>query len=138
MGINNIDGNNETAGDDPLLLILTALFILFMIITVGTLGYRVFGRVAWIDAFHNAAMVLTSTSLVTPIKRYNGKIFSAFYNLLTGVFVLVIVGVIIRRSLVESGISTATPTVNNNNNNNNDYETDDDCDTNSSDVFSSY
>lgn len=135
MGINNIDGSNETVGDDPLLLILTALFILFLIITVGTLGYRVFGRVAWIDAFHNAAMVLTSTSLVTPIKRYNGKIFSAFYNLLTGVFVLVIVGVIIRRSLVESGISTATPTVALNPNDN--CSDDDDCETDS-DVFSSY
>ena len=106
MGINNIDGNKETTGDDPLLLILTALFILFMIITVGTIGYRIFGRIAWIDAFHNASMVLTSTSLVDPINKYNGKIFSSFYNLLTGIFVLVIVGVIIRRSLVESGIST--------------------------------
>jgi len=119
MGISNIDGENENVGGDPLLLILIALFILFMIITVGTLGYRVFGKVAWIDAFHNASMVLTSTSLVTPIKNYNGKIFSSFYNLLTGIFVLVIIGVIIRRSLVESGISTSSTNNNNNSNNSN-------------------
>jgi hypothetical protein len=115
MGINNLDGRNEKGGD-PLLLIFVALFILLLIVTIGTIGYRIYGRIAWIDAFHNAAMVLTSTSLVTPVTDYDAKIFSAFYNLMSGIFVLVIIGVVIRKSLTLSGISDVPDNDNDNGN----------------------
>lgn len=113
----HVDGADETIGQDPLLSIFIVLFIVFLIVTVGTIGYRVFGDLSWIDSFHNGAMVFTSTSLVVNVDTYNGKIFSAFYNLLSGIFVLVIIGVIVRRGLDEAGISTTIDSPNNNLNN---------------------
>lgn len=106
MGINNLDGEDENAtGIETMSLILLALFILFLILTIGTIGYRLYGKLKWIDSFHNASMVLTATSLITIVDSYEGKIFSSFYNLLTGIFVLVIIGVVIRKALSEMGIS---------------------------------
>ena len=78
---------------------------IFLILIIGTLGYKIYGKLKWIDSFHNASMVLTATSLITLVDSYEGKIFSSFYNLLTGIFVLVIIGVVIRKALSEMGIS---------------------------------
>nr|QBK91529.1 MAG: uncharacterized protein LCPAC302_01490 [Pithovirus LCPAC302] len=114
MGISNIDGDDEIEGADPLLQFLIVLFIILLIVSVGTIGYRIFAELEWIDAFHNGAMVFTSTSLVVPVKTYIGKIFSSFYNLLSGIFVLIIIGVIVRRGLRGAGISTIPTTSNNN------------------------
>ena len=85
--------------DDPLLIILTVLFIMFIVVSIGTIGYRIFGKIAWIDAFHNGALVFTATSVIAPVNTYNGKIFSAFYNLFSAIFVLVILGIIFRKGL---------------------------------------
>ncbi len=104
MGINNIDGEDEEGGDVAFFLLL-AFIILFLIITIGTIGYRIFGELSWIDSFHNGSMVLTSTSLVTRVQTYTGKIFSSFYNILTGIFILIILGVVVRKALNEAGIS---------------------------------
>ena len=106
MGINSLDGEPEETEDEEFIsLVLTIFLIVFLVVLIGTIGYRIFGEIAWIDAFHNGAMIFTSTSLVTPVNTYNGKIFSSFYNLLTGIFVLVIIGVVIRKALSEMGIS---------------------------------
>ena len=106
MAITHVDGEDESEGGDTLLQILIVLFIIMLVVSVGTIGYRVFGEMEWIDAFHNGAMVFTSTSLINPVTAYNGKIFSAFYNLMSGIFVLVIIGVIVRRGLTAAGISS--------------------------------
>lgn len=107
MGIKHADtddiGKEE---DDPLFLLLIILLILSIIIGIGTIGYRIFGNMEWIDAFHNGSMVLTSTSLVTMVNTYHGKIFSALYNLFTGVFVILIIGVILRRALDQTDITS--------------------------------
>ena len=124
MAITHVDGEDEFGGGDPLFLILLVLFIIFIMVTIGTIGYRIFGEIEWIDAFHNGAMIFTSTSLVTPIDTYNGKIFSAFYNLLSGIFALIIIGIIVRRGLMVIGISTTTPQ-NNKQNDSDDSDSDD-------------
>ena len=121
--INHLDGHNkkkDNNNDDILLLFLLTFLIIFIMVTIGTLGYRVFGNLKWIDAFHNGAMVFTSTSLIVPVETYHGKIFSAFYNILSGIFVLVIIGVVVRRGLVAAGISSEPSSSNNNNNYNHD------------------
>ena len=104
MGINNIDGEDEEGGDVAFFLLL-AFIILFLIITIGTIGYRIFGELSWIDSFHNGSMVLTSTSLVTRVQTYTGKIFSSFYNILSGIFILIILGVVVRKALSDADIS---------------------------------
>jgi hypothetical protein len=51
----------------------------------GTLGYRYFGELAWIDAFHNACMILTGMGPVAEMKSTTAKLFSSFYALYSGI-----------------------------------------------------
>lgn len=93
---NDLDNLNTT----ELFIILVTIMVL--VILVGTLGYHIFGDMSWIDAFHNGSMILTSTSLVTPVNTYEGKLFSSFYNLFCGIFIIVIIGIIVRKLLPNS------------------------------------
>ncbi len=63
-------------------------------LTIGTIGYHFLCRLAWIDAFLNAAMILTGMGPVDPITSTAGKIFAAFYALFSGVAFLTIAAVL--------------------------------------------
>ncbi len=63
-------------------------------LAIGTLGYHLFGRLAWIDAFLNASMILTGMGPVDPMVSTAGKIFAALYALFSGVAFLTIVAVL--------------------------------------------
>ena len=121
MAIGTAGKNVTKSRSDPLLLILIVLFVVMLIVGIGTIGYRIFAEIEWIDAFHNGALVFTATSEVTPITTYNGKIFSSIYNLLSGIFVLVLLGVILRGALVQFDQTDNTD------NQNDDYDSNDDC-----------
>lgn len=55
---------------------------------VGVLGYHVLERLAWLDAFHQAALLLSGMGPVVDIKSTGGKIFDAIYALFCGVILL--------------------------------------------------
>ena len=93
MGSRNKTNTKEKK--DPLLLLIKTLFVIILIVTIGTIGYRIFGNIQWIDAFHNASLVFTATTIVEPVNTYSGKIFSSIYNIICAVFVLLILGVIV-------------------------------------------
>jgi flagellar basal body-associated protein FliL len=116
---------------DPLLTILIVFLLIILIVSIGTIGYRIFANMAWIDAFHNGALVFTATTVVNPIETYEGKIFSAIYNILSAVFVLVLLGIILRTALVNFDNTHDTHTNTNNNthgnNTNNNTNNNDDC-----------
>jgi hypothetical protein len=59
--------------------------ILFLSIGIGTAGYHVFGKLPWIDAFLNAAMILTGMGPVDHLETEAGKLFAAFYALFSGI-----------------------------------------------------
>lgn len=61
---------------------------------LGTAGYHLLGGLPWIDAFLNAAMILTGMGPVDPITTTGGKIFAAFYALFSGVAFLSIAAVL--------------------------------------------
>ncbi len=61
----------------------------------GTLGYHQFGRLAWIDAYVNASMILAGMGPVDPIGSTGGKIFAALYAVFSGVAFLTIVAVLL-------------------------------------------
>jgi hypothetical protein len=67
---------------------LLTVFALF----IGTLGYHFLGNCEWIDAFHNACMILSGMGPVVTIVSVNGKLFSAFYALFSGLFFIANVG----------------------------------------------
>jgi hypothetical protein len=50
----------------------------------GTSGYHLLGRLPWVDAFLNAAMILTGMGPVDRMETDAAKLFSAVYALFSG------------------------------------------------------
>lgn len=63
-------------------------------LSVGSIGYHVFGKLSWIDALLNAAMILTGMGPVNPMTTNGGKLFATFYALYSGIAFLSMMAVI--------------------------------------------
>ncbi|MCW3087096.1 MAG: hypothetical protein JWQ78_482 [Sediminibacterium sp.] len=74
---------------------LMASVILGICLLIGVLGYRYTAPMAWIDALHNASMILSGMGPVAEINTTGGKIFSSFYALFSGVAFITNIGVLI-------------------------------------------
>jgi hypothetical protein len=75
--------------------ILIALFIMTICLAIGVVGYHYTDNIPWIDAMHNASMILSGMGPVVEIKSEGGKLFSSAYALFSGVVFLSIVGFIL-------------------------------------------
>ncbi len=64
-------------------------------VTVGTVGYHVLGRLAWIDAFLNASMILGGMGPVDRMEASSAKLFASLYALFSGLFFIAVMGVVI-------------------------------------------
>jgi hypothetical protein len=72
---------------------LFALSLIIVSVVIGTLGYRHYGQLDWIDSFHMACMILTGMGPVKEMTTNEAKLFSSFYALYSGVAFLSIVAV---------------------------------------------
>jgi hypothetical protein len=61
---------------------------------VGMTGYRYLEQLSWLDAYVNAAMILSGMGPLHDPTTFWGKIFAGTYALYSGFAVLVIAGVI--------------------------------------------
>jgi hypothetical protein len=61
---------------------------------IGMLGYHVFERLAWIDSFLNASMILGGMGPLEQPQTYAGKLFAGIYALYCGLVVILAAGVI--------------------------------------------
>lgn len=61
---------------------------------IGMLGYHFYEKMSWIDAFVNAAMILSGMGPLEPLKTTGGKLFAGFYALFSGLSFILIVGII--------------------------------------------
>lgn len=77
-------------------LIVTLIFIFLM---VGISGYYYLARLSAIDSFLNACMILSGMGPVGEITETNGKIFSGFYALFSGLFFIAIISYILTKVL---------------------------------------
>lgn len=79
--------------------ILRNLFIGVVAIAIslalGIFGYRHFEHMSWVDAYENAAMILSGMGPVSSIETKGGKIFAGSYALFSGIVFLVVIAVII-------------------------------------------
>lgn len=78
---------------------LALSFLLGFILIAGALligmwGYHHFERMSWVDAFANAAMILSGMGPLTSLTTYAGKIFAGCYALFSGLLFIVILGII--------------------------------------------
>jgi hypothetical protein len=61
---------------------------------LGMLGYHVFERLAWIDSFLNASMILGGMGPIEQPQTYAGRLFAGIYALYCGLVVILAAGVI--------------------------------------------
>lgn len=71
-----------------MLLILTCMLI-------GVLGYHYTADIPWLDALHNASMILSGMGPVVEIKTVAGKWFSSFYALFSGIMFITNIGILL-------------------------------------------
>lgn len=75
--------------------ILLAVLVLFICLMIGILGYHFTADIPWLDSLHNASMILSGMGPVVEIKTVNGKLFSSFYALFSGVVFITNIGIIL-------------------------------------------
>jgi ABC-type phosphate transport system permease subunit len=70
------------------------IFISF-IWSIGIIGYHFIAGIPWIDAMHNAAMILSGMGPVVIIENTSGKIFSSLYAIFSGIAFVTSIGFIL-------------------------------------------
>ena len=78
------------------LVLSTMIGLCFVVLSllVGMLGYHHFENLSWVDAFVNAAMILSGMGPLTPMQTNQGKIFAGLYALYSGLVLIMIAGII--------------------------------------------
>ena len=61
---------------------------------MGMSGYHVFEKLPWVDAFVNAAMILSGMGPVATLQSDAGKIFAGCYALFSGLALVAVLGII--------------------------------------------
>jgi hypothetical protein len=64
-------------------------------LTVGMIGYRCFEGLSWLDAYFNAAMILTGMGPAQTPQTAGGKIFAGLYAMLSVLVVLSSAGLLL-------------------------------------------
>lgn len=78
-------------------LVRALIFGLLLVVIgegIGMLGYHYFEKMSWVDAFANAAMILSGMGPLTPLNTFAGKIFAGLYALFSGLAFILVVGII--------------------------------------------
>ena len=72
-----------------------ALAIVLVALGLGMAGYHFFEDLPWLDAFLNAAMILSGMGPVAVIQTAGGKLFAGCYALFSGLALITTLAVII-------------------------------------------
>jgi hypothetical protein len=75
--------------------ILLTIFILILSLSIGILGYHFTANIPWLDAMHNASMILSGMGPVVEITTVTGKWFSSFYALFSGIVFITNIGIVL-------------------------------------------
>ncbi len=62
---------------------------------IGMLGYHGFEKLSWVDAFANAAMILSGMGPMATLQTNGGKIFAGCYALFSGLAFITIIGIVL-------------------------------------------
>ena len=72
-----------------------AFGIVLVSLGIGMAGYHRFEGLSWLDAFLNAAMILSGMGPVAPIQTAAGKLFAGCYALFSGLTLITTLAVIV-------------------------------------------
>ena len=71
-----------------------SLTVIAAVLGVGMMGYHVLEKMSWVDAFVNAAMILSGMGPVGSLNTDAGKIFAGCYALFSGLAFVTSIGII--------------------------------------------
>ena len=71
------------------------LAIILVSLGIGMAGYHFLEHMAWLDAFVNAAMILSAMGPLGPLQTTAGKFFAGCYALFSGLAFITSIGVIL-------------------------------------------
>jgi hypothetical protein len=75
--------------------VFISVMLLFMCLLIGIAGYHYIAGAKWLDAIHNASMILSGMGPVIEIENPEGKWFSSLYALFSGVVFITNIGIIL-------------------------------------------
>jgi hypothetical protein len=73
---------------------ILGIAVIVVSLSIGILGYHTLENLPWIDAFLNAAMILSGMGPVATLQTNAGKIFAGCYALFSGISLIAILGII--------------------------------------------
>lgn len=73
---------------------LLGLLLLGVALLIGMAGYHWLVQLVWIDAYENAAMILSGMGPVATPQSWGGKFFAGSYALVSGIIVLATTGIV--------------------------------------------
>jgi len=71
------------------------LALIAVMLGLGMIGYHAFEKLPWVDAFVNAAMILSGMGPVATLQTDAGKIFAGCYALFSGLAFVSVIGIVI-------------------------------------------
>jgi hypothetical protein len=74
--------------------VATGTLIIGLSLFIGMLGYRFIVGMPWVDAYENAAMILSGMGPLSAPATTSGKIFAGSYALFSGLVVVITVGIV--------------------------------------------
>ena len=74
---------------------LLAFGTIVVALAIGMTGYMGFEAMGVIDAFANAAMILSGMGPLTPLLTDGGKIFAGLYAIFSGLLIFVVAGLML-------------------------------------------
>ncbi|HEV2063729.1 MAG TPA: hypothetical protein VGS00_04185 [Thermoanaerobaculia bacterium] len=74
---------------------LAALALVVASLVIGMVGYHGFEGMSWIDAFVNAAMILSGMGPIGELHSSGGKIFAGCYALYSGLALITIAAILL-------------------------------------------
>ena len=75
--------------------IAAGLVLIVISLTVGILGYHFIGQLTWIDAFLDAAMILSGMGPLSQLPGNAAKLFAGCYAIYCGIALITTAGVIL-------------------------------------------
>ena len=75
--------------------LLISCGVLVPALGIGMVGYHFFEHLSWLDAFTNAAMILSGMGPLAPLDTPTGKLFAGCYALFSGLLFITVAGIIL-------------------------------------------
>lgn len=74
--------------------IFLVMILILCALLIGVVGYHSLANMSWVDSLLNASMILGGMGEITPLTNTAAKIFASVYALFSGLFFIVVMGII--------------------------------------------